>query len=553
MELFNCLNDVEKNIIKNYITTYAMGNKRPSHPMAGLEHILRVWDFHKLDMFHLLGNNLIISKHISYEKEREDIDYELSDQLFKEGSPGSEFTSAFYHLLYNNNIFSDEQLVVLGSLLLCDNLCENIYYGKEITIPLPNGKTYRLQYCMKTMRALGKIAKEFNLPGFEDFRITHSQVLNQKTINGNLYLSIHPLDFMTMSDNNCDWDSCMSWMENGEYKQGTVEMMNSPCVVMAYIENEHDDFWITRDNTWYNKRWRELFIVDKGLITGIKGYPYENNDIENIVCDWLKELAEINLGWTYNNEYIHYVQRRIINKETMPFYVLFKTYKMYNDFHSRNRWGFFNLEYIINRIEKTNFPDKYRITYSGLSECMWCGDVISDISACSLICDSCDGRIYCSECGEELTDSDAYVYVESLDKYFCMDCYEYENSFKCDLCNNHALHSTLTSLYIANLDENLILTGNYHYFACPECIAKFRKRNAIISVSPNFMPGSFHPALDWSKLTDKEKEAIFNWTPDLSFEEWCHKIDNLNCSKFNSIIYKIGQVKDYVIPQTTTF
>lgn len=541
MKLFNCLNDAEKNIIKDYITTYAMGNKRPSHPMAELDHILRVWDFCKLDMFHLLGDNLIISKPISYEKEREDIDYELAYKLFREGSPGSEFISAFYHLLYNSNIFSDEQFVVLGSLLLCDNLCENIYYGKEITIPLPGGKTYKLQYCMKTMRALGKIAKEFNLPGFENFRIAHSQILNQKTITGNLYLSIHPLDFMTMSDNNCNWDSCMSWKEDGEYKQGTVEMMNSPCVVMAYIENKHDDFWITSNGTWYNKRWRELFIVDKGLITGIKGYPYENNDIEKIVCDWLKELAETNLGWTYNNEYIYYIQRKIVNKETMPFYILFKTDKMYNDFHSRERWGYFNPKYIMNEANKASRPDRYRIVYSGLSECMWCGDVISNISACSLICDDCDGMIYCSTCGKAILNFDSCVYIESTNEYFHKDCYErYIDSFECGLCHKAHVYP-LTSLYIVDLNENLRLICSYSYSACPECFEKFKERGAIVSVSPIYASDLFHLALDWSKLTDKEKIEIFDWTPGSSFEEWC--LDIFGYSKFDVIVSKIGQVK----------
>ena len=41
-----------------------------------------------------------------------------------------------------------------------------------------------------------------------------------------------------MSDNDYGWDSCMGWMNEGEYRLGTVEMMNSPCIVVAYIDGE---------------------------------------------------------------------------------------------------------------------------------------------------------------------------------------------------------------------------------------------------------------------------------------------------------------------------
>ena len=392
------------------------------------------------------------------------------------------------------------------------------------------------------MRALGKVAKEFDLPGFEEFRIAHSQILNQKTINGTLYLSIHPLDFMTMSDNNCDWDSCMSWVD-GEYKQGTVEMMNSDCVVVAYITNEHEDFWFSNKYSWNNKRWRELFIVDRGLITGIKGYPYENEDIEKIVCEWLKELAETNLGWNYNDEYIHYVQRRIIDKETMPFYVHFKTHKMYNDFHSRERYGFFNPDYIMTKIKNTNRPDRYHLVYSGFSECMWCGDVFSDISSYSLICDNCNETIYCEHCHCELIDPDSYVYVKETGQYFCEDCYEYVSSFECALCHDTIRAYPTTTLDIANLDENLIVICEYRQSICSSCLEKLQKRNAIILISSTNTPDFFRLAVDWSKLTDEEKKEMFGWTPN--DDSWLDSIDVLNYRPFGSITYEIAQVKKY--------
>ena len=87
----------------------------------------------------------------------------------------------------------------------------------------------------------------FNIDGCEEFRIKHSQILNQKELVGNINLSIHPMDFWTLSDNDCGWSSCMSWMEND-------------C------------------------------------------YPYNNMSLTETVLKWIKELAKTNMNWEYKKE-----------------------------------------------------------------------------------------------------------------------------------------------------------------------------------------------------------------------------------------------------------
>ena len=112
------------------------------------------------------------------------------------------------------------------------NLYESIYeipVHHEIRIP-------KTRWCV--MRYPNNAMAQLNgqsLEEFEDFRIKHSRILSEKEFIGRLSLSIHPLDFMTMSDNDSDWSSCMSWRTCGSYRRGTVEMMNSPCVVVAYL------------------------------------------------------------------------------------------------------------------------------------------------------------------------------------------------------------------------------------------------------------------------------------------------------------------------------
>ena len=109
-----------------------------------------------------------------------------------------------------------------------------------------NGRsTLQLSPGMKIFKAIQRVLTYFDAPkelmeSYDDFRCKHSVITNDKVVNSTLVFSIHPLDFMTMSDNRLNWESCMSWMENGCYSLGTVEMMNSNNVICVYLKSNTD-------------------------------------------------------------------------------------------------------------------------------------------------------------------------------------------------------------------------------------------------------------------------------------------------------------------------
>ena len=75
---------------------------------------------------------------------------------------------------------------------------------------------------------------------------------------------------MTMSDNANNWSSCMRWtdrsggVDHGDYCAGTLECMNSPYIIIAYLHNPKHSFELSlydcNDWQWNSKQWRELFI-----------------------------------------------------------------------------------------------------------------------------------------------------------------------------------------------------------------------------------------------------------------------------------------------------
>ena len=445
------LTDTELACIDSYLAneTSINGNYYPNHIPAA--DFLSIWREQKSStLLPLLGNQLILRKEIYYEK--------TIEQMRKEANGYPEILT-FRSLLYNYTCSNPNDLEYFKIYYITcgDDFYTNTYTGKAETFVI-NGKTLKLLPGAKISKFLKKVSF---LLGFEKeyeaFRIAHSQLLNEHKIAGTLCLSIHPLDYITMSDNDCDWDSCMAWEKRsgcgiGEYRRGTIEMLNSPYVLVAYLESATP---MERYNLhWANKKWRELFIVHDACISGITGYPYNNKDLELAVLSWLRELAATNLGRNYESTPIKIDYDYKDSKRT----ITFDTDVMYNDFMSDNRYLLLNPEATGN----------FYINYSGLVICPICGKVDGDYTEPSqLICNSCEAIYTCESCGETITDLDD-VFTTEDGEIICHDCYVYYYSH-CDECNCEKRNSDLLTCYLALDHDNITY---YKIIICEDCLKK---------------------------------------------------------------------------------
>ena len=418
--------------------------------MCSVNKLLIPWEKAKSTyLYKLLGNNLIISKPIFYKKVTDEIELEMADLILD---------NAFIHEFTTFIDLKDKDFSYLKLLINPYYLATNEYEGFCFTITRPNGKTMKINKGCKPIKILQKIAKEFNIPYFEEFRLEHSRILNQKILNGHLCLSIHPLDYITMSENNYNWTSCMSWFDEGEYRQGTVEMMNSNCVIVAYLKGK-EDYAIEENYKWSNKKWRELFIISKETLMEIKGYPYQNSDLSSIVLNWLKELAETNLNWHYSKNLYEYDSNEpeIYCKENhINYELIFHTEEMYNDFGSKHLCflGFDSDNHYMH------------LNYSGDSQCIICGEVDIRISdPAFLICSSCCHMISC-DCCEQWYSKDEIIYHQGT--AYCSYCYE-ENFVYCEECNDEIYIDDIYLIYL--VDEDFKIIGEL--YLCEECYNEF--------------------------------------------------------------------------------
>lgn len=466
MSIMNLISEQELQAMDRYRRLYAYNDYTSEANEAKIEYILRYWEQNKSKyLFNLLGKNLIYSKEIKYERPYNEIYDKFYDELNKEfDSPLKifrEYFTAKIDKAFNVDDYKNQPYWICLHLLEPTVLASN---KANINCNIQVGdKKIQIQTDSKPVKVLKKIVNALDLDTelFEKFRVAHSLIHNQKIIKGELCLSIHPFDYMTMSDNDSDWESCMSWIQEGCYRRGTVDMMNSDCVVVAYIKASHDaHFSVNMD--WNNKKWRQLFIVTKDFITGVKGYPYHNLELEKEVVQILGQFATENLGWEYYDQCPKFMDSycrcsadpkatiETADGNEFSVHFFFETDTMYNDFHS---------ECINHVLISTDIKEEREVyfNYSGPVVCMCCGETgkyYEDEEACYLVCDDCGNAEqevwhYCDNCGCAIYDPYESVTLDS-GQIICDCCHNEEQYFTDPITNYDYADSKANKIFVVN-------------------------------------------------------------------------------------------------------
>ena len=481
---------------------------------ADYKYVLRHWDEAKGEyLFKMMGEKLIISKHIEYSKAKEDLHSEMNE-LCNRWEP-CQFIEEFV-----DKVLSDPQVQqgkhpkngyrlewFVEYLINSDGLVNNEYKDESFFLTSPKtGKKFEITHGCKIMKMLGKIAKEFDLKGFEEFRIAHSRILNQKKISGNLCISIHPNDFATMSDNSYGWDSCMTWEGNGGYSQGTVEMMNSPMVVVAYVAGDKDVFNLGGSD-WNSKKWRELFIVHPDVITEICAYPYANESITTQVLEILRSLVVENLGWEQyrHSEMTQWDSEHVINPyDNQENRLVFYSHAMYNDFRFIHKCFLPHAE--------SKWTSGYgSIGYSGLSECLWCGNSsehwedLFDHEGC-LIGECCDNSFTCSICGERHNYDPQYLDGDPVCDY-CFDNYARE----CAICGELKHEDSFETIYLGSVKGEWISIEFDPILVCADHLKQALEKYAKEDCQFYYLeqPWNKYTFIDIEDLSDEGQRYFF--------------------------------------------
>ena len=355
------------------------------------------------------------------------------------GSNGEDEADLLINYICNN--VPEEELNDTIFDFIRDNI-EGIMANKVVSTFLPD-----ISIGMK----LSKAFKFFILGSYLDkVQTYYSMIIQKNKISGHFYMSIHPLDYLSSSENSNSWRSCHSL--DGEYRAGNLQYMCDPSTIVCYIASPRKE-QISRfpsNVPWNSKKWRMLLFVNDNFSFMMNGRQYPM-DLGSIMLEKVKNCMNkllidgsnrrypdfdytIPLFSQWNNDYLtsyngvkldtKYLLRG--NKLVTIDSVLMtpKTQLFYNDL-------LYSHYYIPSyaRINGMDFGASIKIGVPVYC----CIDNENQLSISnSMVCIDCSDLVQCDDCNNLFRSSDL-IYLPYYDSYVCEECYNnYYNV--CDEC-----------------------------------------------------------------------------------------------------------------------
>lgn len=291
-----------------------------------------------------------------------------------------------------------------------------------------------------------------------------SMIIQQKYLEGILCLSVHPLDYLSLSENTYNWRSCHAL--DGDYRAGNISYMLDNSTVVCYLKSEEDvKLHMFGSVKWNSKKWRMLlhFSSDQSLVFAGRQYPFGN---DSILSEIKKVLETLGLTFetptwkeTHEEEYeTRYIDFKntitlitdIISDCDFPCH--------YNDLLYSSYYT--NPYYLISDVKKDLTVNIGERVY-----CLLCGKELVEPEEGTLLCDKCDSlvEVYCDGCHRAVEN---YDYDEDLihteEGYtYCPECAE-KLAHTCDVCGGYYNYETLRTY------------GELDYI-CPYCYEQLNK------------------------------------------------------------------------------
>lgn len=463
--------------------------------------------------------------------------------------------TSFYGLFHNGETLTEKKK---AKFVTGDGRNEYVYIHKHQKIAKVLNNFYR---------TIEKVFPKQHTEKIAEARHLTSKVLAQVAMyagraktTGRLHLSIHPFDYITMSQNACGWSSCMvlcdEYEEVGDYCAGTVAMMNSKNTIVAYLDADTPYNPCMRgefaDTDWNNKKYRNLIVVDPLLISAVRGYPCANENLDDVIIEKLKTLALENMGWTFEDE----IKKGTCRYDAENTYIRLETDKMYND---ACNWDAHYVSGHLSNLDITPTTARkeevgqWSMRYDGPVKCLECHGSIGESTHPR--CSECRGIYTCHHCGDEVNE-EYTVWVG--DHPYCEYCYN-ENFFECPCCNERVESEWSDNGEIVNVDINTILESvdydervekykdamkryyerkeNNHWVYEPDMPTKFYSKNAASLCADCLKKAIEDGYIIWNEFYyERLKEVAYSkfFLTDKAFkdEEFMDMIDisyNSNC------------------------
>ena len=326
-----------------------------------------------------------------------------------------------------------------------------------------------------------------------DIQSKASQIIQENKIEGKLCFSIHPLDYLSVSENDHNWRSCHAL--DGEYRAGNLSYMMDNSTIVCYLKSEKDTKLphFPSDVPWNSKKWRVLLYLsgDRKMIFAGKQYPFSTNSGMDLILNkylnssknearimpefwdehksshwskWttykIKDIEDGMIHYSFNAYYIP------LGTGIVPLHKLVKDVDGSRQFNDVLKSSCYEPMYTIlvddGWQKDVCYPRtdhrRTRFEIGNMTYCLHCGEneVLDD--GMSMMCYECERKYghssdgmfsFCTHCGERIHVEDGY-YIN--DEIYCEDCFK-SLGVRCDNCCDYFLEQDL--IYNENTGEHL--------------------------------------------------------------------------------------------------
>lgn len=401
-------------------------------------------------------------------KYSQDIDNPQTDYLFKEWETNKKF---FFDLFGDNLIYEcqdkvtfelDEKQKKQRLLSFCLKLEDTYGYTDLADFVQKQAEGFFDNITVndyqawdgKLIKSGTKLVKSFkhfiiDNRSLHDIQSEASRIIQENKIEGNLCFSVHPLDFLSLSENNYNWRSCHAL--DGGYRAGNLSYMMDDVTFICYLKGQDG---VQLPNfpigvPWNGKKWRTLFFLDKtkSIFFAGRSYPFTSST----GLDLARNEIVRRLGTSFWSYWVSADQGNRF------------TDKLLGNFEASCQvWtddGFRSIEKVI---QDCKYPAHYNdLLYSSVYQPEYCFRYItadwldnSDITYVTkntelvvgheVHCLNCgetiqyypdEGSMLCDKCLAELHNSDDWYYCDCCDRAFHLDELTEANGYRiCRQC-----------------------------------------------------------------------------------------------------------------------
>lgn len=298
---------------------------------------------------------------------------------------------------------------------------------------------------------------EDNPERLENLQNEASRVIQEATVKGHLVVSVHPLDYLSASENTHKWRSCHSL--DGDYRSGNLNYMADSSTIICYLKSDKDAILPRFPATvpWNSKKWRMWlhYSDDYYMIFAGRQYPFTAAGALNIIKSTI--ITDLDMGEEKSGRYTSWRNKKFTSYDDALSGLTYKLRNLipagstlrplnsvvkdaeetfqYNDIlnstcydpvycYKEPRFNFLvnpnkiagltknKTKFIIGKPVKCICCGKRNIAISERMLCHICFDDLKEYE--TAVCDRCGCRV----------SPDELFFLEEFDEWVCEDCYD---------------------------------------------------------------------------------------------------------------------------------